>query len=99
MQFVTSGLPKIPVELTRQAIKILSFHEMHEIQKQYFVLQVVNIGYDQHATGNMAGGYKKHVKKNLKKPYQSSNIEVSDGIGTTTAIIPRDIFDEMTLND
>jgi len=28
MQFITSGLPKIPTELTKQAINILSFHEI-----------------------------------------------------------------------
>ena len=102
MQFVTSGLPKIPTELTKQAIKILSFHEIPEIQREYFVLQVVSIGFDQHATSGGLGahsGFKKHVKKNLKKPYQSSTIEVSDGIATTTAIIQRDIYDDMLLND
>lgn len=49
MQFVTSGLPKIPIELTKSAIKTLSFHEIPEIQRSYFVLQVVNINYDQHS--------------------------------------------------
>jgi hypothetical protein len=44
-------------------------------------------------------GYKKSVKKNLKKPNASSTIEVSDGVGTATAIIQRDIYDEMVLND
>jgi hypothetical protein len=40
------------------------------------VLQVVGIGYDQHANSNRS--YKKQVKKNLKKPYATSTIEVSD---------------------
>ena len=97
MQFVTSGLPKFPVELTKQAINILSFHEIMQIQREFLVLQVVNIGYDQHATGGQ--GYKKQVKKNLKKTYSTSTIEVSDGIGTATAIIQKDIYDELILND
>lgn len=105
MQFVTSGLPKIPIELTRQAINILSFHDIPQIQREFFVLQVVNIGYDQHAAqssgASSTGGqvYKKHIKKNLKKTYSSSTIEVSDGVGTATAIIQKDIYDEMVLND
>jgi hypothetical protein len=87
--------------LTKQAINILSFHEIGQIQREYFVLQVVGVGYDQHATGTGAGGvgYKKHVKKNLKKTYSTSTIEVSDGVGTATAIIQKDICDEMILND
>lgn len=39
------------------------------------------------------------MKKNLKKTYSSSTIEVSDGLGTATAIIQKDIYDEMILND
>lgn len=100
MQFITSGVPQgIPLELTRQAINILSFHDIAQIQRDFFVLQVTNIGYDQHASASQGGGYKKQVKKNLKKAYSSSTIEVSDGIGTATAIIQKDIYDEMTLND
>ena len=89
MQFVTSGLSKIPLELTRQAINRLSFHEMPSIMKEYFVVQVVNIGFDHHASSSSAvgQGYKKHIKKNLKKPYQQSTIEISDGVATATAII------------
>ena len=84
MQFITSGLPsKFPLELTRQAISILSFQDISKISREFFVLQVISIGYDQHG----AQGYKKQVKKNLKKTYSTSNIEVSDGIGTATAII------------
>ncbi len=60
-------------------------------------MQVVGVGYDQHASGG--GGYKKHVKKNLKKTYSTSTIEVSDGVGTATAIIQKDICDELILND
>lgn len=85
MQFVASGLPKMPTELTKQAINILSFHDIGQIQREFFVLQVVGVGYDQHANNN--GSYKKQVKKNLKKPYATSTIEVSDGVGTATAII------------
>ena len=55
------------------------------------------MGYDQHA--REGGGYKKHVKKNLKKTYSTSTIEVSDGVGTATAIIQKDICDELILND
>jgi hypothetical protein len=78
-------LPKIPLELTRRAINTLSFHDISQIQREFFTLQVVNIGFDQHASPGL--GYKKHLKKGLKKTYSSSTIEVSDGIGTTTAII------------
>ena len=35
----------------------------------------------------------------MKKLYYSSNIEVSDGIGTATAIISKEIYDEMMLTD
>lgn len=70
MQFVTSGLPRIPTELTRQAINILSFHDLPPIQKEFFVLQVVNIGYNHHASDpDGTQGYKKHIKKNLKKTF------------------------------
>ena len=67
----------------------MSFHDINQIQSQFFAIQVVNISYEN----------KKSPKKSLKKIYYSSNIEVSDGIGTATAIIQKDIFDEMILND
>lgn len=63
---------------------------MSQIQNKFFAIQVVNISYSDQ---------RKSPKKNLKKLYYSSNIEVSDGIGTATAIIHKDIYDELILND
>lgn len=38
MQFIASGLAQIPLELTRSAINILSFHDIAQIQREFFVL-------------------------------------------------------------
>ena len=86
MELITSGLVLMPQKLTSQAIYNLTFQNINEISNKLFSIQVISVG-----SGESDSLFKSSHGGNVQA------FEVSDGVGSATAIIQKEVLDELDM--
>jgi len=91
MEIVTSGLDEVPTHLTTKGLWDLTFKEYEFIYKRFFVLQIINVQYDQPVITTFSGAERKSSVVQPPQLNQSPlRVKISDGVAFATALINRD---------
>ena len=105
MELITSGLEAMPSRLSPKGIYCLSFHEHEKIQETLFCIQVITIRHggksisaedsDEQTQAMKNKQFQKYLAEQTTN--QGLQLEVSDGIGTATALISREAVSELQM--